>query len=374
MTVVKVTTATWPQAGVAHLPGDNKACFQCFGGTTVRPVSPVAARAGGPITLASDKPAHRKAARPELQRRQDCPPVLVGKGVVVEVHLPRKFRPGLEISAWPNLKHARAIALFRELQGRIETWSASQPFTTDKVLSEDGLTASVILRVRQPPPLDEWSLLLGDALHNVRSSLDSLVWELAHYDGRKPDRPKDLYFPIVTEEARWPRAAGMIGSCPAEAIERIRLLQPFLIPDLGPSGLEVLANLNNQDKHRVPIRATMTVQQLTVDNATFEFANEDDIPDPPFRIKVEDVIPMEDGTIVTEFVSTARMVRIDVPIAMGAQFAIRYNDQPAEMVHTINTVAQYARIIIDTVAHGHPAEHTSQDANGWTTFDMGEPT
>ena len=289
---------------------------------------------------------------------------------MVEEQQPRKFRPGLEISTWPDLKHARAIALFREFQGRIETWSAGQPFTTDKTLSEDGLTASVILRVKHPPPLDEWALVFGDAVHNLRSALDSLVWELAHFDGHEPRRPRDLYFPIVTEEENWPRAANMLESCPEAVVERIRLMQPFLIPDAGPSGLEVLAHLNNQDKHRVPIRASMTVQQLTMDNASFEFENEDDIPDPPFRIKVEDTIPMEDGIVVVAFESTARMVRMQAPVVMGARFALDYKGQPAEIEHTINTMAQYVRIIIDVVTRGHPTEDTPRDDQGWTPLNL----
>jgi hypothetical protein len=71
---------------------------------------------------------------------------------------------------------------------------------------------------------------------------------------------------------------------PHEAIERIRLMQPFLIPQQGPSGLEVLSTLSNQDKHRVPIRANLTLHQLRFDGVKIAFENEDDIPDPPFRV------------------------------------------------------------------------------------------
>jgi hypothetical protein len=137
---------------------------------------------------------------------------------MVEENKPRQFRPGLETSTWPNLKHARAVALFREFQGRIETWSAGQPFTTDKVISDDGLLASVILRVRQPPPIDEWAVIFGDAVHNLRSALDSLVWELAHFDGQVPRNPRGLYFPVVTDSMKWPRAAEMLESCPTKRL------------------------------------------------------------------------------------------------------------------------------------------------------------
>lgn len=282
---------------------------------------------------------------------------------------PRQFRPGLEMSTWPNLKFARAIMLLREFQSRIETWSAGQPFATDKVLSEDGLVASVILRVKQPAPVDEWALLFGDAVHNLRSALDSLVWELAHIDGNAPRNPRGLYFPIVADEARWPSAAKMLDACPIEVVERIRLMQPFLIPDPGTSGLEVLATLSNQDKHRMPIRANMAVQQVAMDDASFEFENEDDIPDPPFQIKMADAVPMDDGAVVVAFESTARMVKMQVPVVMGPRFTIDLNGQQAEIEHTVNTIAQYVRIIIDTVTHGHPTEQPPQDDEGWTPLN-----
>jgi hypothetical protein len=57
---------------------------------------------------------------------------------------------------------------------------------------------------------------------------------------------------------------------------------------------------------------------------------------------------MEDGTVVVAFESTARMLRMGAPVVMGARFALDYKGQPAEIEHTINTMAQYARIIIDT--------------------------
>jgi hypothetical protein len=288
---------------------------------------------------------------------------------VVERQQPRQFRPGLEMSTWPNLKHARAIALFREFQGRIEIWSAGQPFTTDKILSDDGLCASVVLRVHQQPLLDEWALLFGDAVHNLRSALDSLVWELAHFDGREPRNPKGLYFPIITDEVNWPRAARMLESCPAEVIERIRLMQPFLIQDAGPSGLEVLGDLSNQDKHRTPIRSSISVHQFMIDNASFEFEEEDDIPDPPFRVKVDDTVPMEDGSVVVAFESTARMVKMRAPLVLTPRFAVDYKGQPAEVEQTINAMAQYARIIMDAVTRGHPTEHPPEDEEGWAPLE-----
>jgi hypothetical protein len=78
---------------------------------------------------------------------------------------------------------------------------------------------------------------------------------------------------------------------------------------------------------------------------------------------------MEDGAVVVAFESTARMVRMRAPVVMGARFTVDFNGQPAEIEHTVSTMAQYARIIIDTVTRGHSTEHPPPDDEGWTRLN-----
>lgn len=87
----------------------------------------------------------------------------------------RRIRPGIDIAAWPELKFARAVEHARRLQSQIEAWNATAPISTDKVVGPTALSADVILRLRTNPPLHDWSLTLGDCLHDLPSSLDALV-------------------------------------------------------------------------------------------------------------------------------------------------------------------------------------------------------
>src|SRR6267378_798859 len=47
----------------------------------------------------------------------------------------------------------------------------------------------------EPPP--RLSVILGDCLHNLRSALDHIAWQLVLANGEKPGR--DTAFPILTQ-------------------------------------------------------------------------------------------------------------------------------------------------------------------------------
>lgn len=104
----------------------------------------------------------------------------------------------------------------------------------------------------EPPSL--WSQLAGDALHNLRSSLDALVYALVrhHVGDLSESHERNLQFPICStskqfaDEARR-RLAGMWQPA-ADAIER---LQPYNTKNWvnGPP-LAALQTLSNIDKHR----------------------------------------------------------------------------------------------------------------------------
>lgn len=56
------------------------------------------------------------------------------------------------------------------------------------------------LRLDYPPPsrrtADAWSAIAGDAIHNARSALDHLAWQLVLANGGTPGRPTS--FPLLS--------------------------------------------------------------------------------------------------------------------------------------------------------------------------------
>ena len=117
---------------------------------------------------------------------------------------------------------------------------------------------------------EDWPLLVGDAVHNLRCSLDHLAWQLAirHY-GVAPTDPKiikQIQFPVVVEEAKWPAHVHRKHMSDVDA-EKLKKFQPFNLGPISRAGgalhpLEGLAGFNgldNIDKHRT-INVTSVVQ------------------------------------------------------------------------------------------------------------------
>src|SRR5215467_14021897 len=108
----------------------------------------------------------------------------------------------------PNLRGCRAKIErsqhhFDTLKQRIDDFSARNSFGAIVKGDPDG--TRYVARVQNPPtiPSVEWALLIGDCVHNLRSALDYLVWEMAGAD------PNDrmTMFPIFTDPKRYPAEA-----------------------------------------------------------------------------------------------------------------------------------------------------------------------
>lgn len=112
----------------------------------------------------------------------------------------------------------------------------------------------------------EIALTIGDAIHNLRASLDHLAWELVGYDGGTQDRY--LQFPIYHDRTHFEASCkGM--KTPSGAIkDMFKAFEAFP----GGSGhvLYVIHSLDNADKHTVltPIIQVSTIEQLILRDPT----------------------------------------------------------------------------------------------------------
>jgi hypothetical protein len=151
----------------------------------------------------------------------------------------------------------------------------------------------------------ELALLIGDAIHNLRSALDHLVYELAPPKVRKRGKTQ---FPIFKDEcefkaigAKW--IAGISGDERA-LIERV---QPWNAPGGAPADnpLAILNRLSNIDKHRllIPVIAAVSEQNSWVasDNADVNFT----------WIERETV---EDGAEILRFTATPKDPSIEMTV------------------------------------------------------------
>jgi hypothetical protein len=99
---------------------------------------------------------------------------------------------------------------------------------------------------------DPITLTVGDALYNMRSSLDQLVWSLAKRPGKLID-PEGTQFPIVERNntKHRKRIADLTVGVPPLAIDEIKSLQPYHRRAAFKSHpLWRLNAMGNLDKHR----------------------------------------------------------------------------------------------------------------------------
>lgn len=173
---------------------------------------------------------------------------------------PRTLHPGVDYSTWPQLKFMRARQLVSELTSRIDTHAHLLPRLLDARLSDDRLSVTFLARRGIEAPVEEWSLLVGDALHNYRSALDALTWELAHLDGHEPTEAmaRRIYFPIYTDEADFNKAARTsLATIPKDLLARLWAVQPFHAEPVEDGIAVVLHDLDIADKHRGLLRMTV---------------------------------------------------------------------------------------------------------------------
>lgn len=180
---------------------------------------------------------------------------------------PRRVDCGVTVNQWSRLKLTRSWWLFSELLGRVEVWNTSGDFAADVRILEDRSALEFLTPAGFRPPIAEWGLLVGDAVHNARSALDALVWDLAHSEGATPGAPHRVMFPVTKSEREWKSTVKSLETVPEGPLERMRLAQPWAVESAEPnqSWLKILSRLDNDDKHRGRVVALPMQESIGLD-------------------------------------------------------------------------------------------------------------
>ncbi|SRR6266851_227513 len=214
-------------------------------------------------------------------------------------------------SGRPDLKLKRAAQFADELRQAIYDYRFSDAFHVEQLADQQQGTIDFTLRVSTPPPLDEWSLLLGDCVHNLRAALDHLAWQL----DAKPD--SSTAFPIRTKAPDdWPPAC--VARMDPEAQLIIDALQPHWevlagrFPMRHP--LATLHALDIDDKHKVLI-------------STSEALGGDSISGIPFGASIEHVVaaPFADSSPMGRMHFPGGVV---TPVEFKADFQVVLTEEP----------------------------------------------
>jgi hypothetical protein len=151
-----------------------------------------------------------------------------------------------------RLKHDRAHDQLAYLDAGVRAFVESKPCTFRIEFDADRGELKIYVReLVAPPPI--WGVLIGEVVHNLRSALDHLVWELVIHNTGAPPRATKSGFPIFNTEAGYDaknHAPVLVQGVAADTAALIKSLNPFSTGEGAKSPLWLLQKLSNFDKHR----------------------------------------------------------------------------------------------------------------------------
>lgn len=154
----------------------------------------------------------------------------------------------VEIPEGPALKIERAKQHINDLQGQINTYLATNPMKL--VVRQDGRAAVKSLSIKQEQPIPlALSAVLGDAVHNLRASLDLFAYHLIGHLGASE---QGVHFPFAwkPEKVRETIRSRQIHLAGEHVADAVAELDFYLGGNPLLSGLHLL---DIADKHRLII-------------------------------------------------------------------------------------------------------------------------
>lgn len=159
-----------------------------------------------------------------------------------------------------QLKIERAITHIDELAVACKRFIDADPYTLGRVIDPKTGYYGFTVNDLKPPPL-EIGLIAGDVIHNLRSALDHLAYQLVLANGQVPSR--HTCFPIFEDAARFkamdPRKVKGMSQGAIEAIEAARPYKG------GNEPLWIVHELDIADKHHALLATLVSVTQITID-------------------------------------------------------------------------------------------------------------
>ncbi len=180
-----------------------------------------------------------------------------------------------------DAKIGRAEEHYSAVVELINAWQRRSPHRLSFEKDPDGRQRTARLVIHEEIPRDV-ALGIGDCVHNLRSSLDHLVWAATLARVTTPADPRRIVFPVCDDEGQWiNEAPGSVGHLSTELQAAIEDLQPFKRPDtLAINTLRLVSRMDDADRHRMlqPVLATDHTVGAVVPGRRFELAANLDVP------------------------------------------------------------------------------------------------
>lgn len=166
-----------------------------------------------------------------------------------------------------ELKLFRASEHLESFKNELREWNSTNPYVLQDVF--DPQTGDFVVSVEVTEDrLSRFSLLAGESLQSLRTALDYLVHDLTGAQLGHPlpeDVARSTEFPIFGPKPMSGSARKRkIGALGPQAQEIIAGLQPATADDYESHPLWVLHELNNIDKHRLPLVVTSSPEAIGI--------------------------------------------------------------------------------------------------------------
>jgi hypothetical protein len=223
-----------------------------------------------------------------------------------------------------RLKVARAREHVAELKRHGDAWLATDDYT---MVSDEGSDRTVWrVRLKSQPPA-ELSLLVGDAVHNLRAALDHVVYFIAEAKAGTltPTAAANLQFPIVGGRAstgkkkfeKQVRDHRLDGLTPNQ-ISAIESWQPYRWDDYRYHWLWFVHDLDRIDKHR---RLAVAAARLDLH---YVLTPENQQVDPKFPHPGSELV-VDGQELVSYDSGKGASARFERSIAISESVAVTYN-------------------------------------------------
>lgn len=154
----------------------------------------------------------------------------------------------------PYSKLRRAGDHLYELERLLQMYRSAEPYRWVKDLDEEKALYVYRLEIRVQPFVDI-GIVFGEIVHQLRSALDHLAWQLVLANEREPTR--NTGFPMFKTESPEKFSEMTEGIC-AEAVELIDSFQPYHDGNAAQfHHFAMLSKLDIIDKHRTVIPGAM---------------------------------------------------------------------------------------------------------------------
>lgn len=245
----------------------------------------------------------------------------------------------------PRTKIERAKEHFRDLHAEMVAASDLRPYRIVVEPESDPREHVIRIKMSFSPPL-RWAAIAGDTIHNLRSALDLLVWQLVLAKNKRPDKRTE--FPIFLDPAKYkaggPRKVKGVSEAAVNIIEGLQPYHETEMPERHP--LWLLHSLDIRDKHQLLniIVAAVQTQHFEIDTAgDFLLAGGE------YNMFVN---PVEDGTELGRFMLTRPDAKVNVK--PHVTFQIVFDDfgvgDNLLVYETVETIGTFVRRAVDLFA------------------------